>query len=119
MAIKRPNAGQTLVILWIGLFLLGGAFYGVGGNLQERWRTHPPTSADETKCQLEAMMGGDNPVEVSRIDRDCLQAVNDAYVAPRRTRLLLFSVLVMLSGLAALSLATWRWSATRPSGVSA
>jgi len=113
---KRPDTGQTLVILWVCLALLAGAFYVGGGKLQERWRAHPPTSVEETDCQIESMMGGDNPVEVSQISRACLQAVNDAYVAPRRTRFLLFSVGALLLGLTALSGATWRWSSTRARG---
>jgi len=113
---KRPNAGQTLVILWVCLSLLAGAFYVVGGNLQERWRAHPPTSVEETDCQIESMMGGDNPLEVSQISRACLQAANDAYVAPRRTRLLLFSVGLLLLCLTALAGATWQWSSTRARG---
>ena len=116
---KRPGPGPTLVILWVCLALLAGAVYVLGGDLQERWRGQPPTSIEETDCQIESMMGGDNPVEVSQISRSCLQAANDAYVAPRRTRLILFSVGLLLLCVTGLSLATWRWFSSGARGTPA
>ena len=87
---------RTLALAWIGLPVLAAILYSVGGSLQEDWRTRPPTEVEETDCRIESTMSGDNPVEVEREQRACLQAVNDAYFGPRRTRLILLSTVLLL-----------------------
>jgi hypothetical protein len=88
---------RTLALVWIALPVLVAILYSVGGSLQDGWRARPPSDVEETDCRIESMMGGDNPVEVETIHRACIQAANDAYVHPRRTRLLLLSGLLVLA----------------------
>jgi len=93
---KLLTPGRTIALVWIGLAVLTAVLYSVGGSLQESWRARPASEVEETDCRIEAMMGGDNPVEVEVVHRACIQAANDAYVAPRRRRLFLLSGVILL-----------------------
>lgn len=110
---KFLTPGRKLVLVWIALPVLVAILYSVGGTLQEGWRAHPPSDVEETDCRIESMMGGDNPVEVETIHRACIQAANDAYVRPRRTRLMLFSGALVLAWAAfATTFTVRRWPLT-------
>jgi hypothetical protein len=114
MAERRLRDHAPLIVLWLGLPLLVGILYHTGGRLHEGWQARPATEVETTDCRIEAMMGGDNPVEIRRIERQCLEEVNAAYTAPRVGRLLLaFSSLVMAYAAVAAFL-TWRHMASDP-----
>ena len=103
MTAEGPSPAVKLAIVWVAtIVLLVSLVYGRGA-LIERWVATPPTEVEETDCRIESMMAGDNPVEVERTYRSCVQAANDAYVQPRTTRItLLFSLLAVAAvGLAA------------------
>ncbi len=68
--------GRTLALVCIALPVLFAILSTVGGNLEEGLRAQPPTEVEETDCRIEAMMSGDNPVEVETIHRACVQAAN-------------------------------------------
>ena len=105
---KKPKPPVLVAIAWLVFVLLAVAIFNVGDRLQQRWHAQPPTETEMTDCRIESMMGGDNPVEVERINRECLQAANEAYVAPRVSRFRIFSALLLLvSFLAALG-TTWQ-----------
>lgn len=89
--------GRTLALVCIALPVLFAILSTVGGNLEEGLRAQPPTEVEETDCRIEAMMSGDNPVEVETIHRACVQAANDADVAPRRARPRLLSGLLLVA----------------------
>lgn len=105
MSTPKLTPARLALALWIGLPLLLWGLVAVSSGLEERWRAQPPTDQEETDCRIEAMMGGDNPVEVERIYRACADSANDAYVAPRRTstRLTLGLLLLAYGGLLALA----------------
>ena len=105
---KKPKPKVVVALAWAAFALLTIAVLNLGPTLEERWRAEPPTADQETDCQIEAMMGGDNPVEVERIGRECRQAANDAFVAPRLRRLRMLSALVMLAAFLAAMGTTWR-----------
>lgn len=92
---------------WIALPLLGILFNAVGGRMNESWRAEPPTEEEVTDCRIDAMMGGQNPVEVERIERECLQAANDAYVRPRTRKMVLVFAAILVAYFAGLSFVTW------------
>jgi hypothetical protein len=104
----RIKPVYVLAAGWVALPLVGLLLNAIGGNLQESWRAEPPTEEQVTDCRIDAMMGGDNPVEVERIERDCLQAANDAYVRPRRRNFVTLSLALLLVYVAGLSALTWR-----------
>jgi hypothetical protein len=96
-----------LIVMWLGLPALSGVLYLTGQRMHEAWREHPATEVEMTDCRIEAMMEGDNPVDVRAIERACLQAANDAYTRPRSIRLVLgYGLLVTLYVVGA-SFLTW------------
>jgi hypothetical protein len=110
----HPGRRVFLTLLWLGLPVLSALLYQSGARLHEDWRARTPTEVEVIDCRIDGMMGGDNPIEVRRIERTCLEAVNDAYVAPRLGRLLLGFCTLLLAYVAAASLATWRLVTSDP-----
>ena len=102
MALERPSPRLLLILLWAGLPVLLFGLVSLRGSLMERWEGQPPTEIEETDCRIESMMGGDNPVEVERIYRTCVEAANDEYVRPRawRSTLLLMALALAYAGVA-------------------
>jgi hypothetical protein len=105
---SRPTATYLLVAAWVAVPLLGVGLNALGGSLEESWRTDPPTEQEATDCRIEAMMGGDNPVEVERIETACLQAANDAYVEAKLRPLTATFAAVLLAYVLALVAVTWK-----------
>lgn len=114
MADRRPGPKTLLAIVWLGLPIVAALLYQSGARTHAGWQARPPTEVEVTDCRIEGMMGGDNPIEVRRIERSCLEASNDAYTAPRVGKLLLGFSTLLLAYVAAASLATWRYVTSDP-----
>jgi hypothetical protein len=97
-----------LIVVWLGLPTLSGVLYLTGQRMHEGWRERPATEVETTDCRIEAMMEGDNPVDVRAIERACLQAANDAYTRPRSIRLVLGYGLLVTLYIVGASFLTWR-----------
>ena len=85
-----------ITLIWVGLPILLFILSAARGHLREGWEAQPPTEIEETDCRIESMMGGENPVEVERIYRECTAEANARYVRPRRLRSNILSGLAVL-----------------------
>lgn len=96
MALERPSPTIQLALVWLVLPLLLFALSSVRTSMIEGWEAQPPTDVEATDCRLDAMMGGENAVEVERIDRECRAAAKEAFVQPRVRRITLIFALLGL-----------------------
>ena len=97
-----------IALIWVGLPILLFVLSSGRSHLIEGWEAQPPTEVEETDCRIDSMMGGENPVVVERIYRECTAAANAAYVGPRRLRSNVLSGLAVLGYLGLAGLMTMR-----------